>query len=86
MEGCVKPEEVRTEILRLEEERLRLAPEVTGGNPEALEEDQRLERRIMELASTEREARSDELRESWRRNHPSEEEERKGRPKRGRPV
>jgi len=86
MEGCVKPEEVRTEILRLEEKRLRLAPEVTGGNPEALEEDQRLERRIMELASTEREARSDELRESWRRNHPSEEEHRKGRPKRGHPA
>jgi len=31
----------------------------------------------------ERERRSDELKESWRRNHPSEEEER---PKRGRPA
>jgi hypothetical protein len=32
----------------------------------------------------ERERRSDDLRESWRRNHPSEEEEK--RPKRGRPA
>ncbi len=32
----------------------------------------------------ERDRRSDELRESWRRNHPSEEEEK--RPKRGRPA
>lgn len=31
----------------------------------------------------ERERRSDELRESWRRNHPSEEEEGKGRPDKG---
>jgi hypothetical protein len=30
--------------------------------------------------------RDDELRESWRRNHPSEEEEKRKRPKRGRPV
>jgi len=34
----------------------------------------------------EHDRRSDELRESWRRNHPSPEEERKGRPKRGRPA
>ncbi len=33
----------------------------------------------------ERGRRSDELREAWRRNHPSEEEEGKGRPGRGRP-
>ena len=33
----------------------------------------------------ERERRSDELKESWRRNHPSEEEDGKGRPGRGRP-
>ena len=32
----------------------------------------------------ERDRRSDELRESWRRNHPSEEEEK--RPKKGRPA
>lgn len=32
----------------------------------------------------EHDRRSDELRESWRRNHPSEEEERKGRPGRSR--
>jgi hypothetical protein len=80
----VKPEEVSREILRLEDKRLRLAPEVMGGDPEALEEDKRLERRIMELASTDREARSDELRESWRRNHPGEEDEK--RPKRERPA
>ncbi len=66
----MKPEDVRREILRLEDERLRMAPEVMGGDREALEEDRRLERRIMELAGTEREARADELRESWRRNHP----------------
>jgi len=33
----------------------------------------------------ERDRRSDELREAWRRNHPSEEEEGKGQPGRGRP-
>ena len=75
----MKPDEIRTEILRLEEERLRLAPKVTGGDPAALEEDKRLERRIMELASIGREARSDELRAAWRRNHPSEGEAGKGR-------
>jgi len=34
----------------------------------------------------ERDRRSDELKESWRRNHPSEEEEGKGRPGRGHPA
>ena len=39
-----------------------------------------------ERLKEERDRRSDELKESWRRNHPSEEEEeRKGRPGRGRP-
>jgi len=66
----VKPEYVRREIKRLEDRRLRLAPEVMGGDREALEEDKRLERRIMELASSDRDARADELRESWRKNHP----------------
>ena len=66
----MKPDEVRKEIKRLEDERLRLAPEVMGGGVGALEEDKRLERRIMELAGSEREARADELRESWRKNHP----------------
>ena len=66
----MKPHEVREEILRLEQERRRLAPEVMGGDSAALEEDERLERRIMELARLDREARSDQLRESWRRNHP----------------
>jgi len=70
----VKPEDVRREILRLETQRLRLAPEVMGGNREALEEDERLERRIMELAGTEREARADELREAWRKRHPGGDE------------
>jgi len=37
-----------------------------------------------ERLKAERDRRSDELKESWRRNHPSEEEERKGRPGRGR--
>ncbi len=66
----MKPEAVRREIKRLEDRRLRIAPEVMGGNREALEEDRGLERRIMELASSDRDARADELRESWRRNHP----------------
>ena len=66
----MKPEHVRQEIVRLEKRRVELAPEVMGGNASALEEDRRLERRIMELAGAEREARADELRESWRKNHP----------------
>ena len=66
----MKPEDVRREIKRLEDRRLRLAPEVMGGNPEALEEDKRLERRLMELAGSDRDTRADELREAWRRNHP----------------
>jgi len=66
----VKPEHVRQEIVRLEKRRVELAPEVMGGNASAVEEDRRLERRIMELAGAEREARADELRESWRKNHP----------------
>ncbi len=66
----MKPDEARREIKRLEDERLRIAPEVMGGDRKAFEEDKRLERRIMELASTDREARADELREAWRRNHP----------------
>ena len=66
----MKPEDVRAEIRRLEARRLHIAPEVMGGNPSAVEEDRGLERRIMELASTEREARADELREAWRKRHP----------------
>jgi hypothetical protein len=71
----VKPEDVRREIERLEARRLRLAPEVMGGNPSAVEEDRGLERRIMELASAEREGRADELREAWRMRHPGGDEE-----------
>ena len=35
---------------------------------------------VEDLAGEKRERRSDELREAWRRHHPSEEEEGKGRP------
>ncbi len=70
----MKSEGVRHEIKRLEDERLRLAPEVMGGNPQALQEDRRLERRIMELARTDRETRADELREAWRMRHPGGDE------------
>ena len=66
----MRPEEVRHEIKRLEDRRLRLAPEVMGGNPSAAEEDRGLDRRIMELAGSEREARADELRAAWRKRHP----------------
>lgn len=46
------------------------------------EERDRLSREEDERRREEKERRSDELRESWRRNHPSEEEERnKDRPK-----
>jgi hypothetical protein len=70
----VKPEDARREIKCLEDRRLRLAPEVMGGHPSAAEEDRGLERRIMELASSEREGRADELREAWRRRHPGGDE------------
>jgi hypothetical protein len=66
----VNPEDVRREIKRLEDRRLHIAPEVMGGNPSAVEEDRGVERRIMELAGSEREARADELREAWRKRHP----------------
>jgi hypothetical protein len=46
----MKPEDLRQEILRLEERRLRLAPEVMGGEPGAVEEDRRLDGRIRDLA------------------------------------
>ena len=70
----MRPEDVRREVLRLEKRRLHLAPEVMGGNRSALKEDRRLERRLMELAGTEREARADELREAWRKRHPGGDE------------
>ena len=68
----MKPKDVRAEIKRLEDERLRIAPEVMGGDREAFERDEELERRIMEFAGADRQARADDLRESWRRNHPGE--------------
>ena len=67
----MKPDEIRAGILRLEDERLRIAPEVMAGNREAAEEDRRLERRLRELAGAEREARSTELMEGWRRGRPN---------------
>ena len=56
----MNPDEVREEIKRLEDERLRLALGVMGGNPGAVEEDRGLERRIMELAGSGREIHTDE--------------------------
>ena len=52
MAGGVRPEEVRLEVKRLEDERLRLAPEVMGCDPAAVTEDRRLEGRIRELTCT----------------------------------
>ncbi len=66
----MKPEEVREEIVRLERERVGIAPRAMAGDAEALAEDERLHRRIRELADLERGARSEQLREAWRRNHP----------------
>ena len=70
----MKPEEVRREIGRLQDERLRLAPEVRGGDQVARREDERLQRLIVQLTSAERETRADELREAWRERHPGEAE------------
>ena len=50
----MRPDEVHRELKRLEETRLRLAPEVMGGDPAATREDRRLEQRIRELATSER--------------------------------
>jgi hypothetical protein len=70
----VNPDQVRDEVRRLEDERLRLAPEVLAGNPEAFERDKRLEARIRELAGPSREERAAQLREAWLRNHPGGDE------------
>jgi len=50
----MKPNTEHQEVKRLEDERLRLAPEVMGGDPAAVEEDRRLERHIRELAGARR--------------------------------
>ena len=50
----MRKEEVRRELKRLEDERLRLAPEVMGGDHAAAREDRLLEQRIRELAGSER--------------------------------
>ncbi len=70
----MNPDQVRDEVRRLEDERLRLAPEVLAGNPEAFERDKRLEARIRELAGPSREERAAQLREAWLRNHPGGDE------------
>ena len=51
-----------------------------GSGPD--EEREGLSREVDEERREERDRRSDDLREAWRRNHPSEEEEGKGRPMR----
>jgi hypothetical protein len=50
----MNPEEARREVKRLEDERLRWAPEIMGGDPTAVAEDRRLERRIRQLAGSRR--------------------------------
>ena len=50
MGGAVRSDETRRDVKRLEDERLRLAPEVMGGDPEAIAKDKRLEERIREIA------------------------------------
>ncbi len=70
----MNPDQVRDEVRRLEDERLRLAPEVMAGNPEAFERDKRLEARIRELAGPSREERAAQLRDAWLRNHPGGDE------------
>ena len=54
VEGGVRPEEVRlgVKLKRLEDERLRPAPGLMGGDPAAVAEDRRPEGRIRELACT----------------------------------
>ena len=66
----VKPDEARHEIKRLEDERLRLSPDVMGGDPAAVAEDRRLERRRRELASTGRGTGPDRARDPERRDDP----------------
>ena len=61
----MKPEEVR-----LEDERLRLSPEVMCGDAEALEEDLRLEARIRRLARTGQGDQPDRARLPGRRDDP----------------
>ena len=49
-EGGVRPEGARLGVKRPEDERLRPAPGVVGGDPAAVAEDRRLEGRTRELA------------------------------------
>ncbi len=74
----------REEVEELEAARLRLSGDVMRGDPRALGEDRRLERRLRDLSrwitETEQgeaderrvrtERRGEELREAWRQRHP----------------
>jgi len=66
----MNPEEARREVKRLEDERLRLAPEVMGGDPAAVAEDRFLEQRVRELAGAERGHHPDGAIEPERRDGP----------------
>ena len=88
----------REEVEELEASRLRLSGDVRRGDPEALNEDRRLERRLWELtrwimraeqeekdqSRAESERRGEELREAWRKHHPEQGRE-SGRPEKDRP-
>jgi hypothetical protein len=77
--------------MSIEERRLGLSERVMRGEPEALNEDRRLEARLRELAHwlmrverqeederhTETERRGEQLREAWRQRHPEEDGERR---------
>jgi len=81
----------REELMSIEERRLGLSQRVMRGEPEALNEDRRLEARLRELAHwlmrvereeederhTETERRGEQLREAWRQRHPEEDGERR---------
>ena len=81
----------REELMSIEERRLGLSERVMRGEPEALNEDRRLEARLRELAHwlmrverqeederhTETERRGEQLREAWRQRHPEEDGERR---------
>jgi len=89
----------REEVEELEASRLRLSGDVMRGDPEALNEDRRLERRLWELtrlimraeqeekdqSRAETERRGEELREAWRKHHPAEGHD-KDRPKKDGPT
>jgi hypothetical protein len=70
---------------RSDEERKRMRREREAR--ESGQEEMRREREADERRQEESERRSDDLKEAWRRRHPSEREEGgQGRPKKGRPA